>query len=177
MGMISVRGDYAMKFEQSIVVSAPRQFLFSLTQDYSRRLDWDPFLKSAALVGGATCAAVGIRALCVARTGLSMETEYVSFEPPRVAAVKMTSGPWIIARFAGSWRFEEIGPSETRVSFVYHLEARPHLLRWLLTPIVGLVFARDTRKRLVALKEAVESRRTLRGLRFPRPGEPVETIR
>ena len=148
-----------MNFEQSIVVSAPRPFLFSLTQDYLRRLDWDPFLKSAALVGGATHAAVGVRALCVARNGLSMETEYVSFEPPRVAAVKMTSGPWIIARFAGSWRFEEIGPSETRITFGYHLVARPRALRWLLTPIVGQIFARDTRKRLIALKEAVESRR------------------
>ena len=148
-----------MNFEQSIVVSAPRPFLFSLTQDYSRRLDWDPFLKSADLVGGATRAAVGVRALCVARNGLSMETEYVSFEPPRVAAVKMTSGPWIIARFAGSWRFDEVGPSETRITFEYHLVARPRALNWLLTPIVGRVFARDTRKRLVALKAVVESGR------------------
>ena len=106
-----------MNFEQSIIISAPRDFLFSLTQDYARRLSWDPFLRSASLVGGATRAAVGVRALCVARNGMSMETEYVSFNPPRVTAVEMKSGPWIIAHFAGSWRFEEVGPCETRITF------------------------------------------------------------
>lgn len=175
MGGIPVRGDHAMNFEQSIVVSAPRQFLFSLTQDLSRRLDRDPFLKSADLIDGATCANVGVRALCVTHTGLSMETEYISFAPPRVAAVKMTSGPWILARFAGSWRFEEISPFETRILFEYHIEAR--LLRWLLTPIVGWIFARDTCKRLAALKEAVESGRTLRGGPLSGPGDRIETIR
>jgi ribosome-associated toxin RatA of RatAB toxin-antitoxin module len=164
MGVIPVREDFAMNFEQSIVISAPRDFLFSLTQDYARRLQWDPFLKSARLVGGATCAAVGVRALCVARNGMSMETEYVSFNPPRVTAVKMTSGPWVIAHFAGSWRFEEIDPTETRVIFAYHLEARPRFLRWLLTPVVGWVFSRDTRKRLDALKKAVETGSILQDL-------------
>ena len=82
-----------------------------------------------------------------------METEYVSFNPPRVTAIKMTRGPWIVAHFAGSWRFEEVGPAETRVVFEYHLRARPGFL----TPIVGWVFGRDTKKRLRALKKAVEN--------------------
>jgi ribosome-associated toxin RatA of RatAB toxin-antitoxin module len=142
-----------MNFEQSVVINAPREYLFSLTQDYARRLEWDPFLKSAALVGGATHAAVGVRALCVAHNGMGMETEYVSFNPPRVTAVKMTRGPWVIAHFAGSWRFEEITPGETRVIFEYNLRARPALL----TPLVGWVFGRDTRKRLAALKKSVET--------------------
>ena len=164
-----------MNFEQSIIISAPRDFLFSLTQDYARRLSWDPFLRSASLVGGATRAAVGVRALCVARNGMSMETEYVSFNPPpRVTAVKMTRGPWVVAHFAGSWRFEEVNPFTTRVTFAYHLEAR---MRWLLTPFVGWAFARDTRKRLAALKEAVETGRTLQGSPFSHPGDQVETIR
>ena len=126
VGLTPARGGLAMNFEQSVVISAPADVLFSLTQDYSRRLEWDPFLKSAALVGGATGAAVGVRALCVAHNGMGMETEYVSFNPPRVTAVKMTRGPWVIAQFAGSWRFEEIGAGETRVTFEYHLgPARP----------------------------------------------------
>src|SRR5207302_348174 len=108
------------------------------------------------LVGGATAAGVGVRAYCVARSGLGMETEYVSFNPPRVTAVKMTLGPRIIADFAGSWRFDEIAPGRTRVGFRYHLEARPRWLSWLLTPVMARVFSRDTHKRLVALKAAVE---------------------
>jgi ribosome-associated toxin RatA of RatAB toxin-antitoxin module len=148
-----------MTFEQSIEIAAAPAELFTLTQDYRRRLEWDPFLRSAELVGGATAPGVGVRAWCVARSGLGMETEYVSFQPPRVTAVKMTRGPWLIRRFAGSWRFEEIAPGRTRVGFRYHLEARPRWLAWLVTPIMGWVFAHDKRKRLAALKTAVEQRR------------------
>jgi hypothetical protein len=147
-----------MTFEQSIEIAAPSDALFTLTQDYGRRLEWDPFLKSAELLGGVAEAGVGARAWCVARSGLGMETEYVSFNPPRACAVKMTRGPWLIGSFAGSWRFEEVSPGRTRVGFRYHLQARPRWLSWLLTPVMGWFFARDTRKRLAALKAAVEQR-------------------
>jgi hypothetical protein len=152
-----------MTFEQSVEIGASPGELFALTQDYGRRLEWDPFLRSAELVGGASAAGLGGRAYCVAHSGLGMETEYVSFNPPRVTAVKMTRGPWIIASFAGSWRFEEVAPGRTRVAFRYHLRARPRWLSWLLTPILGWVFARATRKRLAALKAAVEERGVLAG--------------
>jgi ribosome-associated toxin RatA of RatAB toxin-antitoxin module len=152
-----------MTFEQSVLIAASPEDLFALTQDYGRRLEWDPFLKSAELVGGATSAGVGVRAYCVARNGLGMETEYVSFTPPRVTAVKMTRGPWLIDRFAGSWRFEEAALGQTRVRFCYQLTARPKWLSWLLTPILVHVFGRDTRKRLGALKVAIEERGLLNG--------------
>jgi ribosome-associated toxin RatA of RatAB toxin-antitoxin module len=151
-----------MKFEQSIVIASSPDELFALTQDYTRRLEWDPFLRSAELVDGASAAGVGVRAYCVAKSGLGMETEYVSFNPPRATAVKMTCGPWFLDSFAGSWRFEEVATGQTRVGFRYHLRAWPAWLSWLLTPILGRVFARDTRQRLRALKAAVEEQRLLR---------------
>jgi ribosome-associated toxin RatA of RatAB toxin-antitoxin module len=145
-----------MTFEQSIVIAASPGALFALTQDYDRRLEWDPFLKSAELLGGIAEAGVGVRAYCVAHNGLGMETEYVSFNPPQTCAVKMTRGPRLIGSFAGTWRFEEVSPGRTRVGFRYHLRSRPCWLSWLLTPLMGWFFARDTRQRLVALKAAVE---------------------
>ena len=90
-----------MTFEHSVEIAADAGDLFALTQDYGRRLQWDPFLRSAELLG-ATQAGVGVRAYCVAHSGLGMETEYVSFRPPRVTAVRMTRGPWPIASFAGT---------------------------------------------------------------------------
>jgi ribosome-associated toxin RatA of RatAB toxin-antitoxin module len=152
-----------MTFEESIQIAASPDQLFVLTQDYQRRLDWDPYLRSAELVGGATETGVGVRAYCVAKSGLGMETEYVSYHPPRVTAVKMTKGPWVLASFAGSWRFEEVAAGLTRVGFRYHLRTRPWFLSWLLTPLVGRRFARDMGKRLVALKAAVEQRGMLAG--------------
>jgi ribosome-associated toxin RatA of RatAB toxin-antitoxin module len=143
--------------QHSIVIHAAPHRLFELTQDYARRLRWDPFLTQARLVGAAVRPAVGVRAWCVAWYGMGMETEYVSFTPPRVAAVRMTRGPALLASFAGSWRFEEVGPMATRVTFRYHLTSRPRWLRWLLEPLLTAVFARDTRLRLQALKRAIES--------------------
>src|SRR3954470_750898 len=138
-------------FRQSIEVAAEPGVLFDLTQDYSRRLDWDPFLKEARLVGGAEHAGLGVRAWCVARNGLGMETRYVSFNPPGACAVEMTRGPWLFRSFSGSWRFDRLGPNRTRVTFTYHLIGRPGFL----TRLLGLVFAHDTRRRLAALKRSV----------------------
>ncbi|HKQ73456.1 MAG TPA: SRPBCC family protein [Blastocatellia bacterium] len=150
-----------MTFEHSILIRAPARELFALTQDYSRRLEWDCFLKAAYLLDDAPRAGIGVRANCVARSGLAMETEYISFNPPEVAAVKMTRGPWFIESFAGSWRFHEETREQTRVYFKYSVRARPRWLAPLLSPVLAVVFARDTRKRLAALKSAVEDQAVL----------------
>ncbi len=91
-----------MTFEQSIEIAAAPADLFALTQDYGRRLEWDPFLKSAVLLDGATEAGVGVRACCVAHSGLDMETEYVSFNPPRTCAVKWPDARRVPLSCAGS---------------------------------------------------------------------------
>lgn len=144
-------------FRDSLEIQAEPAALFALTQDYEHRLAWEPFLQEARLLDGARQPGVGVRAWCVARTGFGMETEYVSWLPPRVAAVKMTHGPAFLAEFAGSWRFEPQAPGRTRVSFTYHLAAHPRWLRWLLDPILQCVFARDTVRRLRALKRAADT--------------------
>lgn len=150
-----------MKFQNSIVIEASPKALFDLTQDYGRRLEWDPFLKLAMLLDGAREAAVGVRTLCVARNGLEMETAYVSFNPPRICAVKMTRGPWLIGSFAGSWHFDELTPGRTQVSFRYHLQGKPRWLSWIISPVMRWIFGWDTRRRLVALKAAVEEKSIL----------------
>jgi ribosome-associated toxin RatA of RatAB toxin-antitoxin module len=143
-------------FEHTIEIHAEPAALFALTQDYARRLAWDPFLKEARLLGDVEEAALGTRAWCAAKSGWGMETEYISFQAPEVAAVKMTRGPVLLERFAGTWRFREVAPGVTRVLFRYHLQARPRWLRPVLNPILMAVFSRDTVKRLQALKHAVE---------------------
>ena len=138
--------------ECSLVIHADRAALFELTQDYGRRLSWDCFLKEARLLNGAAQAAVGVRAWCVAWHGLGMETQYATFSPPVVVAVKMTRGPAVLETFAGLWRFDEAGAGATRVTFRYHFKARPRWLRRLIDPLLGVLFRRDARLRLDALK-------------------------
>ena len=145
----------------AVDIAAPAAGLFTLSQDYNRRLRWDPFLREARLLDGAQSAAVGVRAWCVAHNGLGMETTYVSFQPPTVVAVKMTRGPRIISSFAGSWRFTELpsqsGSTCTRVVFRYQIAGRPHWLAFLLDPLLAAIIRRETQRRLFALKRAVET--------------------
>ena len=111
----------AIKFSEKIIINSTQEIVFDYTQNYDERLSWDTFLKEAKLVNGATKADKGVRAYCVAKMGLGMETEYVSFNRPKVTAIKMTRGPFLFGTFSGSWTFNEINPGSTEVIFYIHL--------------------------------------------------------
>lgn len=147
-----------MKFEHTAVVNGAPDQIFALTQDYTQRLSWDPFLRTAELIG-AVEPGVGVRAWCVARSGLGMETEYVSFAPPRLAAVRMTRGPWILESFGGAWEFSPTGNGATTVSFRYQFRTRPRWLAWAVEPMARRWFSWETRKRVIALQAALEKKR------------------
>jgi hypothetical protein len=140
----------------STEIAGSPEAIFDLLHDYDRRLEWDPFLRQARLLGGATEAGPGVRTLCVARLragGAGMETVYVSFCRPTLAAVRMTRGPWFLSTFAASLRQETVAARRTRVTYTVSLRGRP----WLLTPVLYLVFGRETRQRLRALKHYMEA--------------------
>ena len=142
--------------EAKIDIAAPQDAVFDLAQDYALRLRWDPFLREMKVLDGAAEAAVGVRVWVRAKNGLSMEVVYLTLDRPRSVAMKMTSGPRLFERFAGSWRFEPVAGSSTRVTFRYGFETRMPLLRPLLDRVVTWVFMRDIERRLQGLKHAAE---------------------
>jgi ribosome-associated toxin RatA of RatAB toxin-antitoxin module len=113
-----------IKFSETIIINKNPELVFDFTQDYNKRLLWDTFLKKAQLMDGATQAGKGAKAYCVARNGLGMITEYVSFNRPVVTAIKMTKGPFMFKAFAGSWTFKETGTDKTEVIFLYSFALR-----------------------------------------------------
>ena len=145
--------------EAAIDVQASPEEVFDLIHDYAQRLDWDPFLREARLLDGAPAAAQGVKTLCAARArfgGLAMETVYVSFDRPRVAAVKMTRGPAVLETFAASLRQEDIGSGWTRVTYRFNFATRPRWLRAIGDPLAAALFKRETQRRLEALKSHLE---------------------
>jgi uncharacterized protein YndB with AHSA1/START domain len=145
--------------EAAIEIRASPEAVFDLVHDYARRLEWDPFLKEACLLEGAEAAGLGVKTRCTARNGfagLAMETVYLSFERPKVAAVRMTRGPAILETFAASLRQEEVGLGRTRVTYRFNFSTRPHWLRAVAGPIATVLFRRETRQRLEALKAYME---------------------
>jgi hypothetical protein len=145
----------------SIEIAASAAAVFDLIHDYSRRLEWDPFLREAVLLNGATEAGAGVSSRCTARAavgGIAMETVHVSFHRPGVAAVRMTNGPWFLKTFAAAIRHDANENASCRVTYRYNFSCRPRWLLYLIQPIVNRVFHRETIRRLRALKQFMECR-------------------
>ena len=144
-----------MKFTERIEVCCSPEYAFDYTQDYSERLNWDTFLKKAELIEGATKAALGVKAWCVAKNGLGMETEYVSFNRPKATAIKMTKGPLMFKSFMGSWTFKEKAPNLTEVIFLYSFHLRfPFNIA---EPFIKRNLKKNVRRRLEDLKRNIEN--------------------
>ena len=114
----------ALKFTKTIIIQANQEEVFDFTQNYKKRLKWDTFLKRADLIEGATAAGKGVKAFCVAKNGLGMVTEYVTFNRPKVTAIRMTKGPFMFKSFLGSWTFKELSANKTEVIFLYSFMLR-----------------------------------------------------
>ena len=113
-----------IKFTEIIEINCTPEVVFDLTQDYNQRLSWDTFLKKAHLIEGAVKADKGVKAYCVAKNGLGMVTEYITYNRPKATAIKMTQGPLIFKSFLGSWTFKEIKKGMTEVTFLYSFQLR-----------------------------------------------------
>jgi len=113
-----------IKFTETIEIKCQPEFAFDYTQDYNQRLTWDTFLQKADLIEGATKADKGVKAYCVAKNGMGMVTEYVSFNRPKATAVKMTEGPFMFQSFLGSWTFKSLDKNLTEVIFLYSFQLR-----------------------------------------------------
>ncbi|QKJ29749.1 SRPBCC family protein [Mucilaginibacter mali] len=143
-----------IKFTEQIIIHSDSETVFDYTQDYANRLKWDVFLKRAELIDGAIKADKGAKAYCVAKNGLGMVTEYVSFNRPKVTAIKMTKGPFMFQSFAGSWTFREVNTTETEVIFVYSFQLRfPFNL---VIPFIRSNLQNNVKQRLVNLKQHIE---------------------
>ncbi|HSA59595.1 MAG TPA: SRPBCC family protein [bacterium] len=143
----------------SEIIRRPCDEVFDLLHDYERRLDWDPLLREASLLNGASKAAPGVQSLCSGKWstgGIPMITEYVTFKRGEYAAVKLINKPPFFQSFAATIRHAPVNPGSSQISYIYHFEAKPKWLAWLLEPIMNLRLRSETAKRLRALKEYLE---------------------
>lgn len=155
--------------EDSIVIDASASGLFALSQDYSLRRKWDPFVRKMRFGAGASESALGVRVWVRAWTGLTMEVCFVGFHSPNSVAMTMVKGPFFFRKFAGTWLFKSQSSGATRVTFRYSFTTRWRLLRPLLDPVIGRVLRRDLRARLRGLKSGVEDDGLIEQLGQKRP--------
>lgn len=154
-----------IKFTEVIVIEEITERVFDFTQDYGKRLNWDTFLKKAYLVNGAASAGKGVKAYCAAKNGFGMTTEYVTFNRPKVTAIKMTEGPYLFKSFLGSWTFKEVPTDKTEVTFIYSFSLRfPFNL---ITTLIRNNLQKNVRRRLIDLKINIENAHFI----SPSPGD------
>src|SRR5262245_37625742 len=125
--------------EISEVIPASSSAVFDLLHDYGRRLEWDTLLQAAYLDNGARVAAKGVTAVCVGRKSLgsiALKTMYVTFQRPRLAAVKMVNAPFCFQTWAASIRHEDISPQASRLTYKFHFTTQPRCLRWIMEPFM-----------------------------------------
>jgi len=147
-----------IKFTETIIIDDNAETVFDFTQDYGNRLKWDTFLKRADLIDGASRADKKVRAYCVAKNGIGMVTEYVTFNRPRVTAIKMINGPYMFKSFLGSWTFKELPDDKTEVCFLYSFSLRfPFNL---LTKFIKNNLQTNVKQRLIDLKKNIENEST-----------------
>jgi hypothetical protein len=147
--------------EVSEIIPAPCHAVFDLVHDYSRRLEWDTLLRAAYLTNGHTTPGKGVTSICVGRRalgGIALKTVYVTFDRPKVAAVRMINRPLFFETWAASIHHDDLTAAESRITYRFQFTSRPRLLRFIIEPIMGRIFLRETRTRLNALKEYVARR-------------------
>lgn len=143
-----------IRFKESISIKANIEQVFDCTQDYKNRLAWDSFLISAKLTDGALSAGKGVKAYCVAKNKIGMETEYITFNRPVATAVTMTKGPYMFENFSASWTFKSLSEKETEVIFIYSFRLRfPFNL---FSHFIKRNLQGNVQRRMTALKNYIE---------------------
>ena len=134
---------------------APCEVVFDVFHYHQWRARWDSLVSHTSVDGGAPCPHVGAVS---ANTGggflraLSMRTEFVSYQRPRLAAARMLGTSFPFSKWAASMKHESAAGGGSVLIYTYTIEAGPPLLRWLIEPVVHHIFRRQTFKRFERMR-------------------------
>jgi hypothetical protein len=138
---------------------APAEVVFDAFHYHHWRGRWDSLVNATHVIGGAPCPYVGAMTENSGGgflRGLSMRTQFISFDRPRVAAAAMRGHSFPFLRWAASMRHRPTAPGRSLMVYTYSFEAGPPGLRWLVEPFTKLVFDWQTRKRFARMRTFLE---------------------
>jgi hypothetical protein len=146
--MVQRKFEFAMPAREDIVFDAFHYHVW--------RSRWDSLVSASHVIGGAPCPFVGAvteNAGAGALRGLSMRTQFVSYDRPHVAAATMLGRSFPFGRWAASMRHRPHGPDRSLMIYTYNFDVMPAALRWLLEPVVQRIFDWQTRRRFARLQD------------------------
>ncbi|HLR99069.1 SRPBCC family protein [Mycolicibacillus parakoreensis] len=135
--------------QSSVRVAVDPATAFAVSQTTGEiRLRWDPFIAKQRFLDGATAPAKGVRTFTRHWSGLTMISEYVSFNPPTNVGIKIIKGPWFFATFGSGWRFNPADDGATVATWRYNFTCRPAWLAPLAERLGRWWLGRDIDKRI-----------------------------
>ncbi|WP_241464098.1 SRPBCC family protein [Rhodoferax saidenbachensis] len=134
---------------------ASADIVFDAFHFHHWRHRWDSLVSATQVLGGAPCPYVG--AVTENSGGgwmraLSMQTRFVSFDRPYLAAASMVGTSFPFSRWAASMRHKDQDARNSVLIYTYTFEVGPRWTTWLLGPVVNTVFEHQTRKRFARLQ-------------------------
>lgn len=142
------------RFEFTMPASAA--VVFDAFHYHHWRARWDSLVGVTRVAGGAPCPFVGAVSENVGAgvlSWLSMRTQFVTYDRPRVAAAVMVGRSFPFTRWAASMRHQATSPNKSLLIYTYTLEVGPPALRWLIAPVVISLFNWQTRRRFARLRD------------------------
>ena len=147
----------------SFVMPARRAEAFEAFFNHSIRLEWDTLLKVNYVEGGATHPYAGAVSTNLGRgwkTGMSMRTRFLLYDPPRQASAEMIDATGPFSLWAASMRFFDRADGQCDLVYTYAIKMRPRWASALLDPLGSVLFAWETRRRFAAMARYLRRKRT-----------------
>jgi hypothetical protein len=130
--------------------------------NHSVRLTWDTLLSVNYVEGGGTHPYVGAISTNRGRgwkTGLTMRTRFLSYDPPHQASAELVAPTGPFALWAASLRFKNREEGGTDLIYTYSIRLRPRWIGALFDRFAGILFARETRRRFAAMANYLREQR------------------
>ena len=129
--------------------------------NHELRLEWDTLLKLTYVEGGGTHPYVGAISASRGRgwkLGLSMRTQFLVYDPPRMASAELIEPTGPFSQWAASMRFRDREDGRCDLVYTYSIRLRPRWLGKLFDRLGGVLFAWETRRRFGAMARYLESK-------------------
>lgn len=146
-----------MIIERHIVIAAPMEEVYRISQDYAVRYQWDLFPQRIQFLDGAKKIEIDTKVRVFAKSGLQMDMQFVQLDAPNRAAVVMINGPRVLEKFAGSWIFRRESTDKTRVTFRYLIRLKVWAIPVILGRLVAIYFSAVVKARMIGLKRYCEA--------------------
>lgn len=149
------------KIQCSVRINAPREQVWGVLQDFTRRTEWDVRV-ARAKVTTPPPTGVGTRFLITYKIGpvlFTNENEYIVWKPPERSAIKFPDGvrSLYFTSAAGSWRLTSHDDGSTTWTTTVSISMRGWFLAPLLERVaVGWYFRRLTENSQRDLKRLIE---------------------